>query len=140
MTLDEVMTELAAKGSETTKRTLVKHGAKEPFFGVKVGDLQVIRKKIKGDQALALKLYASGIGDAQYLAGLVADGRQMTRAQIQTWANTASWGMISGFTVPWVAAEHPEGFALALTWIDSPRASIADTGWKTRRPGATCRG
>lgn len=131
MTLDEVMTELAAKGSESTKRTLVKHGAKEPFFGVKVGDLQVIRKKIKGDQALALELYATGIGDAQYLAGLVADGRRMTRTQLQTWANTASWSMISGFTVPWVTAEHPDGFALALKWIDSPKESIADAGWKT---------
>jgi 3-methyladenine DNA glycosylase AlkD len=131
MTFDQVMTELAAKGSETTKRTLVKHGAKEPFFGVKVADLQVIRKKIKGDQALALKLYATGIGDAQYLAGLVADGRQMTRAQLQTWADTASWGMISGFSVPWVTAEHPEGFAIALKWIESPRESIADAGWKT---------
>ena len=65
MTLAEVMQELAAKGSETTKRTFLRHGAKEPFFGVKVADMKVIVKKIKGDQALAMQLFATGNGDAQ---------------------------------------------------------------------------
>lgn len=131
MTLDQVMAELAAKGSDSYKRIMFRHGAKEPYFGVKIGDLKPIQKKIRGDQQLALELYATGNGDAQYLAGMVADGRKMTTAQLQQWADTASWGMISGTTVPWVAAEHPEGFALALTWIGSPKTSLADAGWKT---------
>jgi hypothetical protein len=131
MTLDQVMSELEAKGSESTKKVLVKHGAKEPFFGVKIADLKTILKKIKGDQALALKLYATGIGDAQYLAGMVADGRKMTTAQLQTWAEKAAWVMISGWTVPWVTSEHPDGFALAREWIDSPKEGIAISGWHT---------
>ncbi len=131
MTLDQVMSELAAKGTESTKRTLTRHGAKEPFFGVKIADMKVIQKKIKGDQDLALKLYATGNGDAQYLAGLIADGAKMTKAQLQSWAKSANWKMISGTTVPWVASEHPEGLALALQWIDSPKESIAVSGWNT---------
>lgn len=131
MTLDQVMSELAAKGSESTKRIFAKHGAKEPFFGVKVADLKVIQKKIKGDQALALKLYATGNGDAQYLAGLVAEGAKLTSAQLESWARTASWGMISGTIVPWVASEHPDGFALAINWIDSPQEHLAVAGWRT---------
>lgn len=131
MTLTEVMKELAAKGSEQTKKTLRRHGAKEPFFGVKVADLKVIAKKIKGDQALALQLFATGNGDAQYLAGLVVDGSKMTSAQLRQWAETASWSMISNFTVPWAACEHAEGFALAVQWIDSPKEPIACAGWNT---------
>jgi len=131
MTLDQAMAELAAKGSEATKRIFLKHGAKEPFFGVKVADLKSIQKKIKGDQALALKLYATGNGDAQYLAGMIADGTKLTPAQLQQWADGAAWGMISGTIVPWVASEHPDGCALALKWIDSPRESVAVAGWKT---------
>src|SRR6266478_3217399 len=104
MTLDQVMSELAAQGSESTKRIFARHGAKEPFFGVKVADLKVVQKKIKGDQALALKLYATGNGDAQYLAGLVAEGAKMTPAQLDSWVKSASWGMISGTIVPWVAS------------------------------------
>src|ERR1700733_2068396 len=124
MTLDQVMSGLAAKGSESTKRIFAKHGAKEPFFGVKVADLKTIQKKIKGDQALALKLYATGNGDAQYLAGLVADGAKLTPAQLDSWARSASWGMISNTIVPWVASEHPEGFKLALKWIDAPEEHV----------------
>ena len=115
VTLDQVMAELAAKGSESYKRIMFRHGAKEPYFGVKIGDMKPIQKKIRGDQTLALELYATGNGDAQYLAGMVADGKKMTTAQLQQWADTASWSMISGTIVPWVVAEHPEGFALALT-------------------------
>src|SRR5258708_7786560 len=131
MTLDQAMSELAAKGSESTKKIFAKHGAKEPFFGVKVADLKVIQKKIKGDQALALKLYATGNGDAQYLAGMVADGAEMTPAQLDAWAKSASWCMVSGTIVPWVASEHTDGFALAFKWIDSPQEGIAVSGWNT---------
>ncbi len=131
MTLEQVMAELAAKGSESTKRILLKHGAKEPFFGVKVADLKVTAKKIKGDQALAIQLYATGNGDAQYLAGMVVDGRKMTVAQLKSWASTASWNMIASTIVPWVTSEHPEGADLALAWIDSPKERVAVAGWKS---------
>jgi len=101
------------------------------MFGVKVGDLKPIVKQIKGDQELAMQLYATGNSDAMYLAGLVADGRKMTCAQIERWVKQATWQMISGTTVPWVAAEHPEAIDIALKWIDSPKESIAVSGWAT---------
>ena len=75
----------AAKGTESVKRFLMKHGAKEPFFGVKIGDIKSVHKKLKGQQALAMQLYATGNGDAQYLAGMITAGAQMTRAQLQPW-------------------------------------------------------
>ena len=89
MTLDEVMTTLRALGSEQTRKTMRKHGAPDSedlYFGVLVGDLKPIAKKIKGDQALALALYDTGNTDAMYLAGLVADGAKMSRAQLNAWA------------------------------------------------------
>jgi hypothetical protein len=131
MKLKEVMAALKAKGSEQIKRILLKHGAKEPFFGVRIGDMKPIAKKLKGEQALALELYATGNSDAQYLAGMIANGRQMTARQLQTWADAATWEMISGTTVPWVASEHPEGFALAMKWIDSKNEQVARAGWNT---------
>jgi hypothetical protein len=131
MNLTEVMSALKAKGSESTKRILLKHGAKEPFFGVKVGDMKPLAKKLKGRQALALELFATGNSDAQYLAGMIADGRLMTTKQLQTWADTAAWDMISGNTVPWVASEHPEGFVLATKWIASKQEQVARAGWST---------
>jgi len=129
MNLKEVMAALEAKGSASVKQLWLKHGAKEPFFGVKVGDLKVIAKKLRGEQALALELYATGNGDAQYLAGIIADGAKMTRAQVQAWADKAGWRMISTSIVPVMASEHPDGYALARAWIESKKEHLAIAGW-----------
>jgi len=131
MTLEETMKALESKASATTKKTLMRHGAPEPIWGVRIGDMKPIVKQIKGDQELAMQLYDTGVSDAMYLAGLVADGSRMKRTQIERWVKKASWHMISGTTVPWVAAEHPEAIDIALKWIDSPKESIAVAGWAT---------
>jgi hypothetical protein len=134
MTLDEVMATLKSLGSEQTRRVLRNHGAptdEVTFFGVKVGDLKPIAKKIKGDQALALALYRTGNSDAMYLAGLVADGAKMTPEELHTWALTAPWQMISEYTVGWVASDHPQGWALATAWIDHAEPSVQSSGWST---------
>jgi len=130
-TVSQVMTALKNKGSEQTRKTLVRHGAPGNFFGVKVGDLKIIAKQIKGDQELAYKLYESGNIDAMYLAGIVADGSQMNRKQLNDWAKSAPWHMIAEYTVPGVAVESPFGRELALKWIKSKNESIASTGWST---------
>ena len=131
MKLDEILKALAAKGSATTKKTLLRHGAIEPLFGVRIGDLKPLVKQLQGEQDLALALYATGNSDAMYLAGLVADGRRMTRRQLDQWAAGATWHMIAGCCVAWVAAEHPLGFEAARKWIDSSKPLMAIAGWST---------
>jgi 3-methyladenine DNA glycosylase AlkD len=131
MKLDDVMRELAKKGTPNYKKTMLRHGAVEPIFGVKISDLKPLHRTLKGDQKLALDLYATKNSDAMYLAGMIADGALMTTAQLNDWAKQASWEMIAGTTVPWVASEHPAGVELALKWIDSSRALTAVAGWAT---------
>jgi 3-methyladenine DNA glycosylase AlkD len=109
------------------------HGVKEPFFGVKIGDLQRIRKRIKKDYQLALALYDTGNYDAMYLAGLIADDAKMTKKDLQRWitlANTTH-APLAGSTVPWVAAGSPHGWELALEWIDEKKSRTAAAGWAT---------
>ena len=72
MTAAEIVAELKKLGNESYKKVLIKHGAKEPFYGVKIEDLKKIQKRIKKDYQLALDLYDTGISDAMYLAGLIA--------------------------------------------------------------------
>ncbi|MCB1025122.1 MAG: DNA alkylation repair protein [Acidobacteria bacterium] len=131
MKLEEVMQELEGFGNAGTKKVLMKHGATEPFFGVKIADLKKTLKKIKGDQQLALKLFDTGNSDAMYLAGLVADGSKMTESELNSWAKKAYWYMISEYTVPWVASEHPNGWKLGLKWTNSSAENIASSGWST---------
>ena len=131
MTKEEVFKELESYGSEGTKNILIKHGAREPFYGVKVQDLKKIVKKIKKDYHLSLELYDSGNSDAMYLAGLIADEKLMTKADLQKWVKGAYWYMISEYTVSWITAESQFGFELALEWIVSEEENTAAAGWST---------
>lgn len=130
-TVTEVLKELKNKGTEQTRKTLVRHGAPDNLFGVKVADLKNVAKRIKGKQSLACELYESGNYDAMYLAGLVADGSQMSKKDLESWAKGATGAMIAEYPVAWVACESPHGRSLAMKWIRSRRESIASSGWCT---------
>jgi 3-methyladenine DNA glycosylase AlkD len=131
MTATEILKELELYGDPQTKKTLLKHGAKEPFFGVKVADLKKILKKTKKNHELSLELYKTGNSDAMYLAGLMADENRITESQLNEWIENAYWYYLSEFAVPWVAAETPFGFQLGLKWIQSNQEQIAAAGWVT---------
>ncbi len=131
MTANEIVAELTKLGNEQTKKTWMTHGAQEPCFGVKVEDMKKIQKRVKKDYQLALDLFETGIADAMYLAGLIADAAKMTRQDLQTWVEKATTGWVAEYTVPWVASESPYGRELALKWIEDPQESIAAAGWQT---------
>ena len=131
MTTKEILKELENYGDERTKNTLMTHGAKEPLFGVKVADLKKILKTTKKNHDLAIELYNTGNSDAMYLAGLMADEKQMTKKQLIDWVEKAYWSYLSEYTVPWVAAETEFGFELGMEWINSDDEGIASAGWST---------
>src|SRR5882757_7067311 len=113
MTVAAIMAELKTLGDPQIKSILQKHGVREPFFGVRVGDMKPIQKKIKKDYQLAKDLYATGNADAMYLAGLIADDEKMTKADLQTWVEMAVSNNICEYTVPWVATGSKHGLELA---------------------------
>lgn len=131
MTVGDIMAELQANGNDGIKKILLKHGVKEPFFGVKVEFLKTIQKRVKRDYQLAKDLFETGNADAMYLAGLIADDARMTKADLQKWIEKALSNNINEYTVPWVAAESKHGYDLGMEWIDSNIEHIAAAGWAT---------
>ncbi|MBD0285853.1 MAG: DNA alkylation repair protein [Flavisolibacter sp.] len=131
MTCQQVLSELQQLGEEKIKQIFINHGAKEPLYGVKVENLKKIQKKIKKNYELSLELYNTGISDAQYLAGLIADETKMTKKDLEYWADKATWYMLSEYTVPWIAAESSHGYPLALQWIDAKEEHLQVAGWST---------
>jgi len=131
MTLNSVMADLKAKGSEKTRATYVRHGMPaDKVFGVSVAEMKLIAKKIKGDQALAMELFATGNMDAMYLAGMLAKGSLMSKAELQAWAKGAvTMPMIADHTVPWVTVENTAGRELAMKWIEGKDDGLRAVGW-----------
>jgi 3-methyladenine DNA glycosylase AlkD len=131
MTAKDIVDELRLLGNEKTKKSWMTNGAKEPCIGVKVEDMKKIQKRVKMDYQLALDLYDTGIADAMYLAGLIADDAKMTKKDLQKWVENATWGMVAEYTVPWVASASPHGREIALKWMESKDEAIASAGWGT---------
>jgi 3-methyladenine DNA glycosylase AlkD len=131
MTAAEILAELKPLGKEGYKKILLNHGIEEPVYGVSIEQLKKFQKRIKKDYQLALDLYDTGVFDAMYLAGLIADDRRMTKQDLQRWVERATAKMLCVYTVPWVAAESPHGWELGQKWIDSKKPAIAGAGWAT---------
>jgi 3-methyladenine DNA glycosylase AlkD len=131
MTFEEIMTKLEELGTEQTKKTFSNHGAKEPYYGVKIGDLKKLVKYVKKDHELALKLFQSGNHDAMYLAGLSVNPKLLTKETLQDWVKSAYWYMIAEYTVAQVTAESDFALELAREWIQAEEEMVAVTGWST---------
>lgn len=131
MTAQEIVEKLRPMGKESYRKVMLRHGAQEPIFGVSIADMKPIQKQIKKDYQLALDLYDTGVYDAMYLAGLIADDAKMTRADLEKWLAQAKCSAISNVTVAWVAAESPLGWELGIKWIESEDEKAQAAGWAT---------
>lgn len=131
MKATEILAEMKPLAKESYKKVLLKHGVPEPLLGVSVEEMKKIQKRIKKDYQLALDLYDTGIYDAMYLAGLIADDLKMTPIDLQRWVERADGGPLCGSTVAWVAAESNHGREVAIEWIDSKKEGTASAGWAT---------
>lgn len=131
MNIKEVMNELEALGSDQTRKVLMKHGARQPIFGVKISDLKKILKKTGKDHNLGLKLYRTGNSDAMYLAGLMITPAKMTEVILEEWLKEAYWSLLTETTVANAAAESPYGLKLARQWIREESEKKAACGWST---------
>lgn len=130
MNANAILAAIKPLGRESYRKVLLNHGVPEPCFGVKIEDLKKIQKRIKKDYRLALELYDTGIYDAMYLAGLIADDALMTRNDLQRWVEKAC-GPLAGSIVPWVAAGSPHAWDIALEWTESDKELVAAAGWAT---------
>jgi 3-methyladenine DNA glycosylase AlkD len=131
MTAAEILKQLKPLGTDGYKKILFNHGIKEPVYGVKIEELKKYQKRIKKDYQLALDLYDTGVYDAQYLAGLIADDEKMTKKDLRNWLAKSNCMSICGTAVAGVAAESKHGWDLAMEWIDSSKENVAVTGWNT---------
>ena len=129
MDFETVMQELEALSKERMKKIYMSNGAREPLFGVTTGEMKPIAKKIKIDQELAEKLYATGNYDAMYFAGIIADPKAMTAADYDRWMDSAYFYMISDFVVAVTLSESDIAQEVADKWIASGEELRMSAGW-----------
>lgn len=129
MTLDQTMAQLEAMGTEQTRRTYLRHGASEPLFGVKFGDLRPLARRVGHDHALAHQLWLTRNLDARLLACMVADPERASETELDAWLDDIEVYVLVDVFVAELAARVPGRQARAERWIASHRDRTAQAGW-----------
>jgi|GEM_PF-194395 len=130
MDLQETMRELESLGSEQTRKTFLRHGAPEPLFGVKFGDLEELRKRIKTNAGLAEALWDTGNSDARMLATMVADAAAMSWEHLDAWARALDWHSLVDVFINNVALRSPHALKAVETWSSLSGEMQRRAGWQ----------
>jgi 3-methyladenine DNA glycosylase AlkD len=129
MTVREVLRELEALGDESLRAYNRKSGAGEKQFGVKLGDVRKVAKKVKRDHALALGLWETGNAEARFLAALVMDPQRLSAAELDGLVRSLAWDRTADWLNSYVVRNHPEREALREKWMKSKDKWSRRAGW-----------
>ena len=87
MTYFEILKKLKSSGSKKAIEGMARFGIrpKTKVYGASMADLRIMAKKIEKSHALALRLWNSGVHEAQILASIVDKIEKVTEKQMEQW-------------------------------------------------------
>jgi 3-methyladenine DNA glycosylase AlkD len=129
MTVKEVLAQLESLGDAARRAHNVKTGAPDNQFGVKMGDIRAVAKKIKTDHELALKLWDTGNVDAQLLATLIITPKSLSADKLDTMTRSTTCAQVAEWLNAYVVAQHPEKETLREKWMKDKDRWAARAGW-----------
>jgi len=129
MAVKEILAQLKSLGDEGRRAFNTKAGAPNNQFGVKLGDLRVIAKKIKSDHQLALDLWETGNVEAQLLATLIIKPRSLSAGELDKMTRSTTCAQVADWLNAYVVAQHPEKEALREKWMTTKDRWALRAGW-----------
>lgn len=129
MTLNEALGQLEALGNEKMRAQNAKRGAGDNQYGVLLGDIRKVAKKIKRDHALARELWATGNLDAQLLATLIIVPSELSADELDAMVRSVTFLWVADWLNAYVVNHHPDREALRLRWLADDDPLAARSGW-----------
>ena len=129
MTLKETLAQLKALGDEKIRAYNKKNGAGENQFGVKLGDIRKLAKKIKTNHELALALWETGNIDARFLAILVIKPQNVSADELDRMVRSLNFAWVSDWLSSYVVKQHSEKENLRQKWMTDDDPWAARAGW-----------
>ena len=129
MTVKEALKELKALGDEKVRKLNAKSGAGENQFGVSLGDIRKLAKKIKTNHELALALWNTGNADAQFLSTLLIQPKKLSAKELDQMVRSISFVRVADWLISYVVRQHPEKEALRQKWMTDDDRWAARAGW-----------
>jgi 3-methyladenine DNA glycosylase AlkD len=129
MTLDEALKQLEALGNAKVRAQNAKGGAGDNQFGVSLGDIRVLAKKIRTNHELALSLWETGNIDAQFLAALLIQPKKLPAAEMDRMVRSLTFVRVADWLISYVVRQHPDKEALRRDWMAADDRWAARAGW-----------
>lgn len=129
-TVSNILQELELLGNETTLKHQRKQGAHKNIFGVKMGDIRAIAKKLKTNHELALKLWITGNIDAQYLSILLFNPKKFNLEDLNSLIVSETFMPVLDWLYNYVIKDHAVAEKLRLRYMESHWGiSASRIGW-----------
>jgi len=129
MTLKETLAHLEALSNEKMRAHNTKHGARDNQFGVKMGDIRTLAKKIKTNHLLALELWDTENIDARLLATLVIVPKKLSHDDINRMVKSEKFVQVADWLYSYVIKLNPDKESLRKAWMNSKDIMSARAGW-----------
>jgi 3-methyladenine DNA glycosylase AlkD len=129
MTVKEILRQLKALGDEKMRAYNAKRGAGDNQFGVKLGDIRVLAKKIKTNHELALSLWETGNIDARLLATLLIKPKNLSAEEMDRLVRSATYVQLAEWLNSYVVKQHPDKETLRQDWMAADDHWAARAGW-----------
>ena len=129
MSLKEAINELKALGDEKVRKLNAKSGAGDNQFGVALGHIRVLAKKIKTNHELALSLWETGNVDAQFLATLLTQPKKLSAKEMDRMVRSITFVRVADWLIAYVVRQHPDKETLRRDWMAADDRWAARAGW-----------
>jgi len=125
-TVAEVMAELAALEDPRAREVNERHG---DDHGVNLGKLRALARRLKTQQELARRLWATGDSAARLLALLICRPKAFGRDELDVMLREARTPKVHDWLVNYVVKKNPHAEELRLAWSADPDPVVASAGW-----------
>lgn len=129
MTLNETLKQLKALGDEKTRAYNTKNGAGDNQFGVKLGDIRMLAKRIRANHKLAMSLWETGNVDAQHLATLLIQPKDLSAKEMVRMVRSVAFVRVADWLIAYVVKQHPDKETLRQEWMVTDDRWAARAGW-----------
>ncbi|MFF4744884.1 MULTISPECIES: DNA alkylation repair protein [unclassified Streptomyces] len=120
------MAELAALADPRTREVNEKHG---DDHGVNLGRLRALAMRLKTQQDLAGRLWATEDSAARLLALLICRPKAFGRDELDAMLREARTPKVHDWLVNYVVKKNPHAEELRVAWSADPDPVVASAGW-----------
>jgi 3-methyladenine DNA glycosylase AlkD len=130
MDKDAVLAWLEKRGTRRAVEGMARYGIpSDGAFGVPIGTLLALAKKLGKDHDLAMALWNTGRYEARLLAALVDEPSRVTRRQMNEWAAAFDSWAVTDSVCFHLFSRVPTAWEKARQWALSPREFVKRGGF-----------